>query len=92
MREFDEMCMAAAKLRRRIQRDMRATRAREEIGSSHQEPDGSRLETRIGKGDQATRARGPGRQGGCPFETARLPLERFSLRCRYAIAAVPDEV
>jgi hypothetical protein len=32
MRELDEMCMAAAKLRRRIQRDMRATRAREEIG------------------------------------------------------------
>ena len=32
MREFDEMCMAAAELRRRIQRDMRATHAREEIG------------------------------------------------------------
>jgi hypothetical protein len=32
MRELDEMCVAAAKLRRRIQRDMRATKAREELG------------------------------------------------------------
>lgn len=32
VREFDEVCIAAAKLRRRIQRDMHATRAREEIG------------------------------------------------------------
>jgi hypothetical protein len=31
-RELDEMCMAAARLRRRIQRDMRAARARDEIG------------------------------------------------------------
>jgi ParB-like chromosome segregation protein Spo0J len=32
IREVDEMCMAAAKLRRRIQRDMRAIKAREELG------------------------------------------------------------
>jgi hypothetical protein len=32
IQEVDQMCMAAAKLRRRIQRDMRAIKAREEIG------------------------------------------------------------
>ena len=31
IRKLDETCMAAAKLRRRIQRDMRAIRARDQL-------------------------------------------------------------
>lgn len=32
MRRLDEMCLASAKLRRQIQREMRASRAREQLG------------------------------------------------------------